>query len=65
MGFGITKTIPQSRGVAAVNAWCDGSIDEFEFHMGRKLFKLSVGDYVYTYFSRSTSWTVKDQIFGI
>ena len=50
MSFGITKTIPQSRGVAAVNALYDGSINEFEFHMAGNPSKLSVGDYVYTIF---------------
>ena len=50
MSFGITKTIPQSRGIAAVNALYDGSINEFEFHMAGNPSKLSVSDYVYTIF---------------
>ena len=50
MSFGITKTIPQSKGIAAVNTLYDGSINEFEFHMAGNPSKLSVGDYVYTIF---------------
>ena len=50
MSHGITKTIPQSRGSAAVAALYDGSRDEFEFHMAGSPSKLNVGDYVYTIF---------------
>ena len=50
MSFGITKPIPQSKGISAVNASYDGSTDEFEFHMVGKPSKLSVSDYVYTIF---------------
>ena len=50
MGFGITKNIPQSKGIAAVNALYDGSIDEFESHIVDKPSKLSVSDYVYAIF---------------
>ncbi|MDP6749171.1 MAG: hypothetical protein QGH37_19515 [Candidatus Poribacteria bacterium] len=56
MSFGITKTIPQSKGIAAVNTLYDGSINEFEFHMAGNPSKLSVGDYVYTIF--------QDQLIG-
>ena len=50
MSFGITKNIPQSKGIAAVNALYDGSIDEFESHIVGKPSKLSVSDYVYAIF---------------
>ena len=50
MSFGITKTIPQSKGIAVVNASYDGSIDEFESRMVGKPSKLSVSDYVYAIF---------------
>jgi hypothetical protein len=45
---GITKTIPQKHGVAAVNSLYDGPEGEFEFHMAGKPSRLNVGDYVYT-----------------
>ena len=51
MSFGITKTIPASRGAAEVDALYDGSLTEFEFHMAGKPSKLKVGDYVYTIFN--------------
>ncbi len=50
MSFGISKTIPASRGRKAVDALYDGSLDEFEFHMAGQPKRLSVGDYVYTIF---------------
>lgn len=50
MSFGITKTIPASRGIEALNALYDGSLSEFEFHMAGTPSKLNVGDYVYTIF---------------
>lgn len=50
MSFGITKTIPASRGQAAADSLYDGSIDEFEFHMAGSPSKLEVGHYVYTIF---------------
>ena len=53
---GITKTIPASRGIEALNALYDGSLTEFEFHMAGKPSKLDVGDYVYTIF--------KDELVG-
>lgn len=48
MSHGITKTVPQSRGQAGIDALYDGSLTEFEFHMAGKPSKLNVGDYVYT-----------------
>jgi hypothetical protein len=50
MSFGITKTIPASRGIEALNALYEGSLSEFEFHMAGTPSKLNVGDYVYTIF---------------
>ena len=50
MSFGITKTIPASRGEEGVDSLYDGSLEEFEFHMAGKPSKLSVGDFVYTIF---------------
>ncbi|NKB66593.1 MAG: hypothetical protein GKR89_05995 [Candidatus Latescibacteria bacterium] len=50
MSFGITKTIPGGRGIAAVEALYDGTLSEFEFHMAGQPSKLKVGDYVYTIF---------------
>ena len=50
MSFGITKTIPASRGEEGINSLYDGSIDTFEFHMAGNPSKLSAGDYVYTIF---------------
>jgi hypothetical protein len=46
LSFGITKTIPASRGDAGI-----GSLSEFEFHMAGKPSKLKVGDFVYTIFN--------------
>ena len=51
MSFGITKTIPATDGVAAINALYDGSLTEYEFHMAGTPSKLKVGDYVYTIFN--------------
>lgn len=48
MSFGITKTIPASRGREAVEALYDGTLDEFEFHMAGTPSKLNEGDFVYT-----------------
>jgi len=45
---GITKTIPQTDGVEAVEALYDGRIGEFEFHMAGNPSRLKVGDFVYT-----------------
>ena len=45
---GITKTIPQKKGVGAMEQLYDGSINEFEFHMRGKPSKLNVGQYIYT-----------------
>lgn len=50
MSFGITKTIPASRGQDEVDSLYDGRLKEFEFHMAGKPSKLNVGDYVYTIF---------------
>lgn len=50
MNFGITKTIPASRGQAGIDSLYDGSLSEFEFHMAGTPSKLNVGDYVYTIF---------------
>ncbi|PCJ24635.1 MAG: hypothetical protein COA96_08910 [SAR86 cluster bacterium] len=51
MSFGITKTIPASRGEEGIDSLYDGSIAEFEFHMAGKPSKLKVGDFVYTIFN--------------
>jgi len=51
MSFGITKTIPASRGTEGIESLFDGSISEFEFHMAGKPSKLKVGDFVYTIFN--------------
>ena len=51
MSFGITKTIPATDGVAAINALYDGTLNEYEFHMAGTPSKLKVGDYVYTIFN--------------
>lgn len=48
MSFGITKTIPASRGDDGLESLFDGSRAEFEFHMAGKPSKLKVGDFVYT-----------------
>lgn len=50
MSFGITKTVPASRGQQGVESLYDGSLSEFEFHMAGKPTRLNVGDYVYTIF---------------
>ncbi len=50
MSFGITKTIPASRGQEGIDGLYDGSIDAFEFHMAGSPSKLRVGDWVYTIF---------------
>lgn len=51
MSFGITKTIPASRGEQGIESLYDGSLTEFEFHMAGQPSKLKVGDYVYTIFN--------------
>ena len=51
MSFGITKTIPASRGQEGIDSLYDGSLKEFEFHMAGKPAKLNEGDYVYTIFN--------------
>ena len=45
---GITKTIPQTDGVEAVEDLYAGRVGEFEFHMAGKPTRLKIGDYVYT-----------------
>lgn len=45
---GISKTIPQKKGVGAMEQLYDGSIAEFDFHMRGKPSRLEVGQYVYT-----------------
>lgn len=51
MSFGITKTIPASRGDSGIDSLLDGSISEFEFHMAGTPSKLKVGDFVYAIFN--------------
>ncbi len=51
MSFGITKTIPASRGDAGIDSLYDGSPKEFEFHMAGTPSRLQVGDFVYTIFN--------------
>jgi len=51
MNFGITKTIPASRGDEGIDSLFDGSRAEFEFHMAGTPSKLNVGDFVYTIFN--------------
>lgn len=51
MSFGITKTIPASRGDEGIDSLFDGSIAEFEFHMAGKPSRLKVGDFVYAIFN--------------
>ena len=51
MSFGITKTIPASRGDEGLESLFDGSLKEFEFHMAGNPSKLKVGDFVYTIFN--------------
>ena len=53
---GITKTIPQSEGVSAVDSLYNAKQGEFDFHMAGKPSKLVEGQYVYTI------W--KDQVVG-
>lgn len=50
MSFGITKTIPQKEGRAAIDSLYDGTVGIYEFHMAGTPSKLNVGDYVYTIF---------------
>lgn len=50
MSFGISKTIPASRGVEALDDLYNGNLSEFEFHMAGKPSKLKIDDYVYTIF---------------
>lgn len=50
MSYGITKTIPASRGDEGIDSLYGGTIGKFEFHMTGNPSKLSVGDYVYTIF---------------
>ena len=51
MSFGITKTIPATRGDEGLESLFDGSRAEFEFHMAGKPSKLKVGDFVYAIFN--------------
>jgi hypothetical protein len=51
MIFGITKTIPATRGDQGIESLFDGSQSEFEFHMAGKPSKLKIGDFVYTIFN--------------
>ena len=51
MSFGVTKTIPASRGQAGIDSLYDGSLKEFEFHMAGTPSKLKEGDFVYTIFN--------------
>ena len=51
MSFGISKTIPASRGQAGIDSLYDGSLTEFEFHIAGTPSKLKEGDYVYTIFN--------------
>lgn len=51
MNFGITKTIPASRGNEGIDSLFDGSRAEFEFHMAGTPSKLKAGDFVYTIFN--------------
>lgn len=52
MSFGITKTIPATAGVEALDSLYDGSCKQYEFHMaGREPKRLKPGDYVYTIFN--------------
>lgn len=51
MSFGITKTIPASRGEEGIDSLYDGSISSFEFHMAGTPSKLNEGDFVYTIFN--------------
>ena len=67
MSFGITKTIPGSRGFESVEAMYDGTLAEFEFHMAGKPSRLKVGDYVYTIFNDELigRLTIKELIGGV
>ena len=51
MSFGITKTIPASRGDESIDKLFDESINDFEFHMAGKPSRLKEGDFVYTIFN--------------
>ena len=51
MNFGITKTIPASRGDEGIDSLFGGSRAEFEFHMADTPSKLNVNDFVYTIFN--------------
>jgi len=51
MNFGITKTIPASRGDEGNDSLFDGSRADFKFHMAGTPSKLTVGDFVYTIFN--------------
>jgi len=51
MNFGITKTIPASRGNEGIDSLFDESRTEFEFHMAGTPSKLKAGDFVYTIFN--------------
>lgn len=51
MSFGISKTIPATRGDEGVDKLYDGSIKTFEFHMAGKPSRLKVGDFVYTIYN--------------
>ena len=64
MSFGITKPIPQSKGISAVNASYDGPLTSLSFTwwVNRPNYQLAITS---TLFSRSTSWVVKDQIFDL
>ena len=50
MSFGISKTIPSSKGIEDLDHLYDGTLSEFEFHMAGKPTRLKTGDYVYTIF---------------
>lgn len=45
---GITKTIPQKKGVMAVDELYSGQAGEFAFHMAGSPSRLKVGEYIYT-----------------
>lgn len=51
MSFGVTKTIPASRGQEGIDCLYDGSRSDFEFHMAGKPSRLKTGDFVYTIFN--------------
>ena len=66
MSFGISKTIPASRGINALNDLYNGKLSEFEFHMAGKPRKLNIDDYVYTIFENMLHGRlkIKDLISG-